>query len=115
VRLDWPGKSRTLDLATGKDTAAPPPPGQGELARASGLVATRRDLSVRTDPLHWGDTLHTIELRAARGGPDADPVARIVSSHPLDLLLLEPRAVVVRDGDQVVRYTLGRTSATLEP
>lgn len=115
VRLDWPGKSRALDLATGKDTAATPPPGRGELARASGLVATHRDLPVRTDPLHWGDTLHAIELRTARSSPDADPVARIVSSHPLDLLLLEPRAVVVRDGDQVVRYTLDRTSATLEP
>ena len=66
-------------------------------------------------PAALGDTLHTIELRTARGGPDADPVARLVSSHPLDLLLLEPRAVVVRDGDQVVRYTLHQTSATLEP
>jgi hypothetical protein len=115
VRLDWPARSRALELATGKDSAVTPPLGPGELARTSELVATRRDLTVRTDLLHWGDTLHSIELHPAGGTPGGDPVARVVSAHGLDLLLLEPQAVVVRDGTHVVRYTLDRASATLGP
>lgn len=116
VRLDWPARSRALDLATGRDTTPlPPPKAPAELARTDGLVATRRDVSVHTDPLSWGDTLHTIELRSVGGAADAEPVARVVSAHRLDLLLLEPRAVVVRDGDRVVRYSLDPASATLEP
>jgi hypothetical protein len=116
VRLQWPGQSRALDLVTGKDTTTPPSrKAPAELARTDGLVATRRDVSVRTDPLCWGDALHTIELRRVGGAADAEPVARIVSAHRLDLLLLEPRAVVVRVGDRVVRYALDPASATLEP
>ena len=125
VRLDWPETSRALDLTTGGDTPTTPAAQPGELARTSELVATRHDLTSHTDLLHWGQTLHAIELRAvdgpaARGraggaSTDDQPLARIVSRHRLHLLLLEPGAVVVRDGDQVVRYTLDRASATLEP
>jgi hypothetical protein len=115
VRLDWPGTSRALDLATGSDTATTAPKRPGELARTADLVAAGRELTSHTDLLHWGEPLHAIEFRGAAQGVGAEPVARIVSRHRLDLLLLEPRAVVVRDGDQVVRYTLDRASATLEP
>lgn len=114
VRLDWPGQSRALDLVTGRDTTNPPPPrAPAELARTDELVAIRRDVTLHTDLLRWGETVHAIELRRAGGAAGAEPVARIVSTHHLALLLLEPRALVVRDGDRVVRYLLDSPSATL--
>jgi len=114
VRLDWPGQSRALDLVTGKDTTSPSPPkAPAEVARTDELVATQREVALHTDPLRWGETVHVVELRRTGDGADAEPVARVVSTQRLTLLLLEPRALVVRDGDRVMRYLLDPASATL--
>ena len=94
VVLTWQGRTRRLATATGVTL---PGPGPGA------LVATRHTGSSLLDPLRWGKDTAVLELTDARTG---EVRARLVTDEPVALLVLEPAAIVVREGDRVVRYTL---------
>jgi hypothetical protein len=74
--------------------------------RTSRLIISERRVSFRVNPFRSTDRATVLTLRDAVSGRD---VARLVTEHRLDLLLAEDRAVVVREDDQVVRYTLNTT------
>ncbi|KQZ90085.1 hypothetical protein ASD62_13040 [Phycicoccus sp. Root563] len=102
VHLTWPGRTERLATATGSSLPPPAPSTvPGALAAAGTVVATRRVHSLRDRViLPWQDR-NGLELRDAASG---DVRARLVTDEPVALLLLEPRAVVVREGDRIVRY-----------
>jgi hypothetical protein len=102
LALSWAGHVERLDLATGRDTAAPQPR-DGQLAAAGPLVAVRSEHTTPLDPLRWGKRTTVVRVLDAATG---ETRAQIASTDRLDLLRLEPRAVVVREGSRVVRYTL---------
>ena len=74
--------------------------------RTSRLIASEGRVSFRVNPFRFTDRATVLTLRDAVSGEE---VARLVTEHRLDLLLAEDRAVVVREDDQVVRYTLNAT------
>jgi hypothetical protein len=78
----------------------------GAIASTQGVSATRFTKVVRTNPFRWGQRLSVIEVRDQSSG---DVRATVVTPKSLELLLLRPEAIVVREGDQVVRYTLSGT------
>lgn len=105
LTITWSSSTQHLDL----DTGAPAPlavvtPGKdAELVRVTkDLVVTESRRTLHTNPFRWGRPVTVLEL-ARRGSGDLR--ARIVSEHELTLLHLDTSSVVVRDGDQVVRYT----------
>lgn len=102
LALSWPGTVERLALATGQTTTAPTPR-PGQLAAAGPLVAVRTQRSTPLNPLRWGRTTRVLTLVDTRTG---DTRAQLATTERLDLLRLEPDALVVRQGDRVVRYTL---------
>ena len=108
VALTWPTTVERLDLATGKTQ---PSSRAGEsataggrvVARAAGITVHEARKTVHTNPFRWGDDVTILQLR---DGSTGDLRAQVVSDRPLTLLRLEDGAVVVRDGGQVIRYTL---------
>lgn len=102
IALSWPGVVERLALATGRPTSVPRPR-DGQLAAAGPLVAVRAKRSTPFDPLRWGST--TTVLRVVDSGT-GDTRAQVASTGRLDLLRLERDALVVREGDRIVRYTL---------
>jgi hypothetical protein len=107
VTLRWPSRVERLALATGQPStsAAGERPARHStvIDRASGLTATESRRTVHSNPFRWGAEVNVIELRDDATG---DVRARVVSSQPLALLRLDKSSVVVRDGGQVIRYTL---------
>lgn len=102
LALSWPGTVERLALATGRPTAAPEPR-QGQLAAAGPLVAVRARQSTPLNPLRWGTTTTVLRIIDSATG---DTRAEVATTGRLGLLRLEPRALVVRQGDRIVRYTL---------
>ena len=108
VALTWPTTVERLDLVTGK-TQPSSRVGEGATAggrvvvRAAGITVRETRKPVHTNPFHWGDDVTILQLR---DGSTGDLRAQIVSDRSLTLLRLEDGAVVVRDGGQVIRYTL---------
>ncbi|WP_406832506.1 hypothetical protein ABEG17_06705 [Pedococcus sp. KACC 23699] len=102
VVLQWAGRTERLATTTGA-TLPPPVPTtvRGVLAAAGSLVATRRVHSPGDRVLLPRHDSQVLELRDATSG---EVRARLVTEHPVQLLLLEPRAVVVREGGRIVRY-----------
>jgi hypothetical protein len=103
LSLSWPGRVERLDLATGRPTAEPKPR-DGQLAAAGSLVAVRVERSTPLDPLRSGKRTTVVELLDAATG---DTRAQVATTGRLDLLPLEAAAVVLREGNRVVCYTLG--------
>lgn len=103
LALSWPGRVERLDLATGRPTTAPQPVA-GQLAAAGSLVAVRAERSTPLNPLRWGERTTVVRVLDTVTG---DTRAQIASTGRLDLLRLEPHALVVREGSRIVRYTLG--------
>ncbi len=102
VVLQWPGRTEHLATTTGATLPSPPPATvRGVLAAAGSLVATRRVYSPSDRVLLPRHDRQVLELREAASG---EVRARLVTEHPVQLLLLEPRAVVVRQGARVIRY-----------
>lgn len=103
VTVTWPSRTERLDLATGRSATASPRSSEGTVvARAGGLTATESLDSVRTNPFRWGRRVTVLRLVDDRAG---ETRAQVVSDHPLQLLHLDATSLVVRDGDQIVRYT----------
>jgi hypothetical protein len=104
VTVTWPSTTARLDLATGKPVAPAPDRSNGQVvARAGGLTATASRKSSHTNPFRWGRTVTVLRLLDDRSG---DVRGQVASDHALTLLHLDRSSVVVRDGDEVVRYTL---------
>lgn len=103
LTVSWPSLTVRLDLATGQQTArAAPPTSAAVVARSGGLTATTLRKSLRTNPFRWGRQIAVLQLWDDRTG---DLRGQVVSDRPLSLLRLERTSVVVRDGDEVIRYT----------
>jgi hypothetical protein len=107
VTLTWPDRGERLDLDTGK--TLPPSkdldgaPGGTVIARTSRLTANESRKTLHTSPFRWGAHVTVIALRdTATNGVRA----QVVSDQPLRVLRLDEDAVVVRDGGQVIRYTV---------
>ena len=110
IQLSWPGsRTRLLDAATGRDVE-PVKVAQleGVVAQVGGVVATASRQTQHGNPLHWGQPVHVLRFHDAATGRVR---AELVSPARLDLLALTPQAVVVREGDDVVRYTLDGTDS----
>jgi hypothetical protein len=110
VTLSWPAKAERLALATGKTLPAGKVVGGAMvggkmLVRVAGLTAVESRKSLHTNPFHWGEDVTIIQLLDSTTG---DVRAQIVSDQALSLLHLDKGAVVVRDGGQVIRYTLDK-------
>ncbi len=107
VSLTWPGRTERLALTSGAAPATQArvriDSGSRLVARAAGMVAVESRKSLHTNPFRWGTHVTVIQLRDTRTG---DKLAQVVSDQPLTVLHLERGAVVVRDGDRIVRYTL---------
>ncbi|KRF23571.1 hypothetical protein [Phycicoccus sp. Soil803] len=103
VTVTWPSTTARLDLATGRP-ASPTPRSRGTVvARGDGLTATTSRKSLHTNPFRWGRRVTLLQLVDDRSG---DVRAQVVSDHSLALLHLDGSSVVVRDGDEVIRYLL---------
>ncbi|GAA2167586.1 hypothetical protein [Pedococcus bigeumensis] len=101
--VTWPSTTARLDLATGKPVASAPDRSNGQVvARGGGLTATASRKSLPTNPFRWGRTVTVLQLLDDRSG---DVRGQVASDHTLTLLHLDRSSVVVRDGDEVVRYT----------
>jgi hypothetical protein len=104
VVVTWPSRTERLDLATGKAAAPLPNATSGRVVgRAAGLTANQPRKSLHTNPFRWGRQVSVLQLLDDRSGEVRGQVA---SDRPLTLLHLDRSSVVVRDGDEVVRYTL---------
>ena len=103
VTVTWPSTTARLDLATGRP-ASPTPRSNGTVvARGNGLTATTSRKSLHTNPFRWGRQVTVLQLVDDRSG---NVRAQVVSDHSLALLHLDGSSVVVRDGDEVIRYLL---------
>lgn len=103
VTVTWPSTTARLDLATGRP-ASPTPRSSGTVvARGNGLTATTSRKSLHTNPFRWGRPVTVLQLVDDRSG---NVRAQVVSDHSLTLLHLDGSSVVVRDGDEVIRYLL---------
>jgi hypothetical protein len=71
--------------------------------RTSRLSANEEQDSLRLNPFRAADRVSVLALRDASSG---QVVARLVTEHPAELLLAEDGAVVVRQDEQVTRYTV---------
>lgn len=106
VRATWPGTTTTLAAESGRTiTTGPGRRLTGTIASSQGVVATRATEPVRTNPFRWGQRDTVLEVRDAVSG---EVRGRLVTTQPLDLLHLGPEAIVVREGDQVIRFTLSQ-------
>jgi hypothetical protein len=107
TRVTTPGTVTTLATDTGRTVQAPSGrPLSGAVASSQGVAATLSSKVVHTNPFRWGRRLSVIEVRDQSSGTVG---ATLVSPKALELLLLRPEAIVVREGEQVVRYTLTST------
>lgn len=70
------------------------------------LVAQVAGARTGPNPFRSGDTVYALTLRDPASGKE---VGRLVSEAGPQLLHLDARAIVVRTGGQVVRYTVDRT------
>jgi hypothetical protein len=107
VTLTWPTRVERIDLATGKILPASKagdatPDGGDVVARAAGLTAIASRKTLHTNPFRWGAQVTVVQLRDSTTG---DVRAQVVSDEPLSVLRLDKASVVVRDGDEVIRYT----------
>ena len=104
IRASWPGTVTTLSGQDGRTVTTRPARATGvPVATSQGVAATRTSQTVRTNPFRWGQHVSVLEVRDAAAG---DQLAQLVTPEELTLLLLSPEAVVVREGDKVIRYTL---------
>jgi hypothetical protein len=107
VRATSSGTVTTLAADTGRTVQAPASRSlPGAVASSQGVGATRATRVVHTNPFRWGQRLSVVDVRDQASGAVR---ATLVSPKALDVLLLRPEAIVVREGDQVVRYTLAST------
>jgi hypothetical protein len=74
-----------------------------EAHQTSRLSAAEEQDSLRLNPFRSTDRVSVLALRDDSSG---QVVARLVTEHPAELLLAEDGAVVVRQDDQVTRYTV---------
>jgi hypothetical protein len=70
------------------------------------LTVSRQQVSLRPNPFRAADQVSVLRLRDAGSGEE---VASLVTERPASVLLADDDAVVVRQDDQVIRYTLDRT------
>ena len=70
------------------------------------LVAEVAGVRKGPNPFRSGNTVYALTLRDPASGKE---VGRLVSEGGPQLLHLDARAIVVRTGGQVVRYTVDRT------
>jgi hypothetical protein len=104
VTITWPSRTERLDLASGKAATPSARISEGNIvARAGGLTAIESRKSLHTNPFRWGVEATVIRLLDDRTG---DFRAQVVSTDPLSLLHLDASSLVVRDGNEVIRYTL---------
>jgi hypothetical protein len=105
LTVGWPGTTERLDLATGRSLpAVPTADGVGRVvAQSAGLTVTRSRKTLHTNPFRWGELVTILALVEDRTGRR---LGQVVSRHALELLRLERGALVVRDGDRVVRFTI---------
>jgi hypothetical protein len=98
------GRWTRLALADGRAGGAGAAPGsRSGLVTAGRVASVREDVPLGPNPFRGGEPAWALEVTdAASGGR----VARLVSRERLTVLRLERGAVVVREGNRVVRYTL---------
>ncbi|SDP47164.1 hypothetical protein SAMN04489867_2572 [Pedococcus dokdonensis] len=96
VRLELrTGAQATTNVTAGKDTTI--------VLRTSGLIARETRKSLHTNPFRWGTRVTVLQIVPERASTVR---AQVVSDERLTLLHLDASSLVVRDGDEVVRYTI---------
>ena len=106
--LTWPSRVERLDLATGRTLPTTKASngataGGKVIAHAPGLTASESRKTLHTNPFRWGEAVTIIKVTDDVTG---DVHAKVVSDRPLAVLRLDEGSMVVRDGGQVIRYTL---------
>ncbi|HEY7717223.1 MAG TPA: hypothetical protein VH915_00570 [Pedococcus sp.] len=100
------GRWTRLALADGRTgRAGASPPSSSGLVAAGRVASVRERVSLGANPFRGSEPAWALDITDATSD---ERVARLLSREPLALLRLERRAVVVREGSRVVRYTLGR-------
>lgn len=105
--VTWPSTSERLDLARGEPAQPPARAEDGAedgaevVLHQGGMTATESRRTVRTNPFRWGARVTVLQLLDRSGAVRA----QVVSDRPLAPLSLNASGVVVRDGDEIVRYT----------
>jgi hypothetical protein len=69
----------------------------------SRVATTAKRVSLRLNPFRTADHMNVLHLHDAHSGEE---FATVVTEQPARLLLADDHAVVVREDDQVIRYTL---------
>jgi len=91
------------DLGGGARASVPSADVPDSLEEGRPSRVTREQIVLRANPFRPADRVVALTLRDPGSGEE---VWRLVTAQPVSLLLAEDRAVVVRDDDQVIRYTL---------
>lgn len=106
LTVAWPSDEVRLVLATGEQAPLSVLSAGRDtriVLRTEGLIASVTRKALHTNPFRWGRRVTVLQVVPER----SDKVrAQIVSDQPLTLLHLDRSAVVVRDGDEVIRYAL---------